>query len=103
MNRNEYEDYVEMLARNGKRMGECPETVAQVATIAVTNMGTSKTFRFAAEPYVDDPVEQTRLWPKDVLLNSQRALDASKPDELRDLAVAVLADDIRDAMAEVKA
>lgn len=104
---DELRAFARELARN--RGEETPEFVANSVIVSTHNYGQHvdeveasdrvKLLNFSAEPFVDDPSETTRVWPKDVLATVDRyPYPEEYPDNLRDLAVHVLADLIREAM-----
>lgn len=101
----EYRGWVAMIAQNAVTMGdeESPTTVADQMIVDVSNVSsTDPTLTFSAEPYVDDPATQTRVYPKDVLA-------VHSPDELprqcetyRDAAVHLLARDLEQELRQYR-
>lgn len=96
----EYRKFVEMLALNGAKMDATPERIAKVAISAIDNAGGEVALLHSAEPFVDDPVRQTRVFPKDVIMMhpSSDWSDSRRAESLRDLAVELLASEIESAM-----
>lgn len=94
MSPDEYHAYVTMLAENGLQMGESPRFVARASIIYPERVEDEQTVLFSAEPFVDDPSTQTRLWPKDVLLGTENDWSSVHCNNLRSLAVEVLVKDL---------
>lgn len=102
MNKTEYADFVRMVARNALEREASPQFVAERMIVDTANVGDEKALLHSAEPFVDEPRVQTRLWPKDVLTGAEHDLIASQPDDLRDLAVDVFTHDLYDAMMGIE-
>jgi hypothetical protein len=100
-----YGQFVEMLAANNvERDGSPAEHVAEVAIIDTENLEGTTTLRFSLEPYADDPATETRVWPKDIIKAAEWSPEDINPDgklSLRDLAVYILATDIKETMDEL--
>lgn len=91
MNPNKsYDDYVEMLARRGLEAGASTRDVAEASIIDTYDVDEEKALLYSLEPFADDPAEDTRLWPKDVITGSNRQLIPKQPNDLRELAVELL-------------
>ena len=103
----EYDEWVEMLARNNiERDGSSPMHVAKVAIADVQAVGDEITVLQSLEPYADDPSSQTRAYPKDILQGASWHSGVDNPgpqgvDSVRDLAVKILARDLDDKMVEL--
>lgn len=91
----EYEEFVERLADQTRQHGEDPETIATKSIVSVYPMGDSVVTTSAG---LEDVI---RVYPKDVLVNHGGPYEYDRRHEtLREIAVDVLASDIREELAE---
>lgn len=97
-----YQAFVSMLARNGLDMGESPRTIAETAVVAPAPVGDEVTVCFSAEPFVDQPSAQTRLWPKDVITGTDRDWHSMSGETLREIAVEIVKADVYGAMMGIE-
>lgn len=98
----DYQEFVETVAKNALRLGESPRVAAESVIISTENVGDKKAINHSAEPFVDDPASQTRIWPKDVIGGRDHELLSGQPDDLRGLAVALLKSDLYKEMMEIE-
>lgn len=93
----DYHDWVTMVAQNAMTVSESPSptTVADHLIVDVATLTPSDTtLTLAAEPYVDDPTTQTRVYPKDVIAMQSADDLPAQAGSYRDVAVHLLAQDL---------
>lgn len=101
---HDYWNFVEMIVEN--RQGLSPRTLATKVIVAPVNQKDEKLLLMSAGPFIDDDVQNfTRLWPGDVITgrSHEYPFPADLPDDLRELAVELLARDIQKVITETEA
>lgn len=96
-----YLEYVEMVAENALEQEVSPRTAAESVVVDMERIDGEMAINISAEPYVDNPQMQERLWPKDVVHGAMREMP-EHVDDLRTLAVEVLKRDLYRSMMEVE-